>query len=334
MTAGLVKNTAILIIFSLVSVACGGGRSHEQVQGHDTQQEALAVHVPSFNADSAYAFTKRQVQFGPRVPNTEAHHACGLWLTATLQGFADTVYTQQARVRAYNGNILNIKNIIGVFHPEKRNRILLCAHWDSRPYADWDPDPANHYRAIDGANDGAGSVGVLLEIARQLQQQRPGVGVDIILFDAEDYGTHRLDAGADQDTWALGSQHWSRNPHRHDYQASFGILLDMVGASNATFLKEGFSMMYAPNIVRKVWQEANRLGYSNYFIEREGNHITDDHYYINTIRKIPTINIIHTDNTTQHGFFPQWHTIDDNMDIIDKQTLYVVGHTVLSVLFQ
>lgn len=320
-------------VFS-VFVACGGSSQQSKVPGVVNVVDKQPVKAPEFDADSAYSFVAGQLVFGPRVPNSEAHIECGLWLRENLERFADTVYIQQARIRAYNGDILNIKNIIGVFQPEKRNRILLCAHWDSRPYADWDPDPANHYRAIDGANDGASGVGVLLEVARALSTRQPGWGADIVFFDAEDYGKHRQAAGADADSWALGSQYWAKNPHISNYQAVYGILLDMVGAEHATFKKEGYSMMYAPNIVRKVWRHARNLGYDAFFVEEEGGFITDDHYYINTIRNIPTINIIHLDASTPHGFFPHWHTVNDKLDAIDPFTLKAVGQTVLEVIYQ
>ncbi len=289
---------------------------------------------PLFSADSAYNYIEKQVSFGPRVPNTEAHREAGNWLAATLGGFADTLYLQETRVRAYDGTVLNITNIIGVFQPDKRRRILLCAHWDSRPYADYDPDPASHYTPIDGANDGASGVGVLLEIARLLHAQAPDIGIDIIFFDAEDYGRHRFSDRPDEDSWALGAQHWARNPHRPDYFARFGILLDMVGASDAIFKREGYSMLYAPNIVRKVWETAQRIGYGHMFVNRDGGFITDDHYYVNMIRNIPTINIIHQDDSTPHGFFPQWHTLADNMSVIDKYTLRAVGETVVAVIYE
>lgn len=324
----------LAVFLSLILYACGSGSSQKQEsQSAGMRAVATAPVVPVFNQDSAFSYVKTQTLFGPRVPNSEAHRQCGLWLAETLNRFADTLYTQHTRVRAYNGTVLNIKNIVGVFQPERGNRILLCAHWDSRPYADWDPDPANHYRPIDGANDGASGVGVLLEIARQLHANPPPLGVDIIFFDAEDYGKHRAAAGIDEHTWALGSQHWARTPHISDYHANFGILLDMVGAANASFKKEGFSMLYAPNIVRKVWNEAHRLGFGHFFVNQDGPFITDDHYYINTIRNIPTINIIHLDNSTEHGFFPQWHTVEDTIEIIDVNTLKAVGQTVLSVIY-
>jgi hypothetical protein len=328
------KAQLLLIILSASLLSCGGVSRPDRTAEPPAGSERNAMtKIPAFNPDSAYAYVARQVAFGPRVPNTDAHKQCGDWLTETMERFADTVYVQQARVRAYNGHVLNIRNIIGVFNPERKRRMLLCAHWDSRPYADYDPDPAYHYTPIDGANDGASGVGVLIEIARQLSKTRPDIGIDIIFFDAEDYGKHRQAAGGEEDSWALGAQHWSRSPHIPSYDAQYGILFDMVGAANATFKKEGYSMLFAPHIVRKVWDAAAKAGYGHYFLKEEGGYITDDHYYVNQIRDIPTINIIHQDKFTTHGFFPQWHTMDDNMDIIDKNTLQAAGQTVLHVIF-
>jgi hypothetical protein len=299
-----------------------------------SSEKEVSIEIPVFNSDSAYYYMEKQVSFGPRVPNSDSHVACGDWLQNKLEKFSDTVYVQTARVRAFDGTVLNIRNLIGSFQPENRNRVLLCAHWDTRPWADHDPNPENHYTTFDGANDGASGVGVLLEIARLLSQLDSRVGVDIIFFDAEDYGKHRLSNIQDQDSWALGSQYWSRNPHRSDYYANYGILLDMVGAFNASFKHEGYSLMYAPNYVKKVWDIANSQGFDNYFLNTEGGFIIDDHYYVNTIRKIPVINIIDQRTDTPHGFFEYWHTMGDNMDAIDPLTLQAVGQTVTAVIYQ
>ncbi|MDR4987824.1 MAG: M28 family peptidase [Bacteroidales bacterium] len=317
----------------MLMLSCGSG-SDRQEAGRMRTAADERHQVPRFDADSAYHFVARQVAFGPRVPNTEAHREAGSWLAEKLGFYADTLYLQETRVRAYDGTVLHIKNIVGVFQPENRRRVLLCAHWDSRPYADYDPDPANHYTPIDGANDGASGVGVLLEIARQISKQPTDVGIDIIFFDAEDYGRHRFSSRPDEDSWALGSQHWARSPHRPDYFARYGILLDMVGATDPKFKREGYSMLFAPNIVRKVWEIAGQAGYGHLFVNRDGRFIIDDHYYINRLRNIPTINIIHQDHSTEHGFFPQWHTLDDNMDVIDPYTLKAVGQTVLEVIYR
>ncbi len=328
----IIKNFPVSVyIIVLLFASCSTSIKDDSKQ-LDSSKPSL--YIPEFNVDSAYYFIEKQVSFGPRVPNTKAHQLCAEWMTSVLSDFSDTVYVQATKVRAYNGTILNIQNIIGSFNPEKRSRIILCAHWDSRPYADYDPNPANHYTPIDGANDGASGVGVLLEIARLLSKHKAPVGIDIILFDAEDYGKHENYKGQAEDSWALGSQYWSKNPHISNYYAKYGILLDMVGASNATFKIEEYSYYFAPGIVRKVWETAQRIGYGNFFSNDRGGYILDDHYYLNTIRGIPTINIIHQETQHGHGFFKQWHTIDDNMDVIDKETLKAVGQTVITVVFE
>jgi hypothetical protein len=326
------KLITIILCLTMAFAGCKGG-DREPSDRRDGTRGAQRGDVPVFNADSAYYFVERQVLFGPRVPNTQPHIEAGNWLFETLAGFSDTVYVQSSKVRASDGTILDIRNFIGSFQPDKVNRILLCAHWDSRPWADHDPDPANHYKPIAGANDGASGVGVLLEIARLLHITAPHVGVDIIFFDGEDYGQHRLTDTRDNDSWALGSQLWSTRPHTPDYNARFGILLDMVGARDATFKHEGYSMMYAPNIVRRVWNTARNAGYGSFFVNTEGGYIIDDHYYINRNRHIPVINIIDQRDNTPHGFFPYWHTVGDTMDVIDAQTLKAVGQTVLTVIW-
>lgn len=288
--------------------------------------------MPAFNADSAYYFVKTQVAFGPRVPNTPAHDSCAAWLTKKLQGYADEVKVQETQVQTYDNRLLNIKNIIASFHPDRKRRILLCAHWDTRHIAD--QDKIDQDKPIPGANDGGSGVGVLLEIARQLKIEKPNIGIDIILFDAEDQGPPSSNLLGKENTWCLGSQHWAKHPHEKNYMAQYGILLDMVGAQNATFTMEGVSMIYAKHIVRKIWNTAAGIGYSHYFVFDQTPPITDDHLYLNELTGIPTIDIIHHDYTTPTYFGNFWHTHNDNMDIIDKNTLKAVGQTILTVIFE
>ena len=240
---------------------------------------------------------------------------------------------QEGKVRLFNNEIITAKNIIASYKPEYANRIVLAAHWDSRPFADHDPDKNNHNKPIDGANDGASGVGVLLEIARLSKIMPPEIGFDIILFDVEDYGTPQDMQTDKEETWCLGSQYWSKNPHKKNYFARYGILLDMVGAKDAKFPKEYFSKQYASDIVRKVWNKAAQLGYSNYFIDKDGPAITDDHIYMNRIAQIPTIDIVHLESGGDNVFFEHWHTLKDNMDNIDRNTLKAVGQTVTEVLY-
>ena len=290
--------------------------------------------APVFNPDSAYAFVERQVQFGPRVPNTEAHRACASYLASELERFGAKIYVQETVLTAYNGDRLQAKNIIGVYNPEQTKRVMLFAHWDSRPYSDWDPDESNHYKPIDGADDGASGVGVLLEIARLTGIHGIGIGIDIIFFDAEDYGPPTFLNDYTQDPWALGAQFWAKNPHVPNYKAEYGILLDMVGSKNATFQKEGHSVQYAAPVVERVWNTARNLGYGKFFINASGGTVTDDHIYVIKGRGIPCIDIINYDPQTPHNFGSYWHTQQDTMDNIDRETLKAVGQTVLEVIYK
>ena len=293
------------------------------------------VSAPAFDADSAYAYVAQQVAFGPRVPNTPEHAACATWLASELERHGAQVTVQEGRARAFDGTILNMKNIVGTFHPESRDRILLFAHWDTRPFAD--KDTVRLREPIDGANDGASGVGVLLEIARQLGLEAADVGVDIVFFDAEDYGRPEWLPSVEDGykTWCLGSQFWAENPHRIGYRARFGILLDMVGAGDAVFHQEGTSLRYAPHVVRKIWKRAADLGFGDRFNPSPTPPTVDDNLFVSELAGIPSANIV--DYRTQvrpMGYGPFHHTHADNMDVIDRETLAQVGGTVLSVVRQ
>lgn len=322
---------ALALLTGSALISCGSSKENSN-RTEETETQTL-IQAPAFNADSAYAYIDAQVKFGPRVPNSPAHKTCGNYLASQLERFGAKVYNQYADLMAYNGAILKARNIIGAYKPDTKRRVMLCAHWDSRPYADQDEE-RYHHTPIDGANDGASGVGVLLEIARQIQLQAPAVGIDIVFFDAEDYGMPDFYKGPYKpDTWCLGSQYWGRIPHVSDYKARFGILLDMVGAKGAAFYYEGFSARTANNVMKKIWNTAERLGYGQYFIKQEGGEVTDDHVYVNRFRGIPCVDIIHYDIQGNTGFNPTWHTTDDTIENIDKATLQAVGQTVMEVIY-
>ena len=311
-----------------------------KVDPNGKQESPKTVIVPSFNADSAYQFVAKQTKFGPRVPETQAHADCAEWLAAKLGQFADTVILQNFRTKLFDGNGIDGQNIVAVFHPEAKKRIVLCAHWDSRPFADHDPDEANIPTPIDGANDGASGVGVLLECARLFKAQPlpEKLGVDIILFDLEDYGPHTNDAEKYYDDrvnyWALGSQYWAKYPHVYGYKAYYGILLDMVGGPNPNFPKEYYSQGYAAWVSNKVWRKAYDLGYRSYFNNELGAPISDDHLPMNEIAGIPTIDIIDLQPESSNECFPEvWHTLNDNLENIDRNTLGVVGNVLMNVIY-
>lgn len=295
---------------------------------------------PAFNADSAFAFCQAQCDFGPRAMNSEAHERCAGWIADQFRRYGMEVINQKADLTGYDGTTLHSTNIIASYRPEQTTRVLLCAHWDSRPWADNDPDSANWHKPVMAANDGASGVAVMLEIARLLstpdaQHPAPEIGIDFICFDAEDWGTPQWAGVPDNsDSWALGAQYWAANPHRADYEARYGILLDMVGGQGARFFQELMSKQYAPEIVRKVWRAAKVVGFESFFPKRDGGYITDDHVPVNEKARIPCIDIIaYYPDCQQSSFGPTWHTVIDDMDHIDCNTLQAVGQTVVQVLF-
>ena len=300
-----------------------------------TEQTVVSV---EFNADSAYAFCAAQCDFGPRTMNSEAHERCSEWIQQQFRQYGYQVQLQKADLKGYDGTILKSTNIIASQHPSpntQQPRIFICAHWDSRPWADNDPDEANWRKPVMAANDGASGVAVMLELARLLQQNDSArMAVDFICFDAEDWGIPQWENDVDGDSWALGAQYWSASnlPQQGNYQ--FGILLDMVGGQGAKFYREIFSLKYAHNIVERVWQAANTAGYASIFPYLDGGQITDDHVPVNEKAGVPCIDIInHYPDCEQSSFGPTWHTVNDDMQHIDKNTLKAVGQTLIQLIY-
>lgn len=298
-----------------------------------SEEDLQPVAVPKFERDSAFVFVEKQVSFGPRVPNTDAHKQCKNWLVEKFQSYGLTVTEQPFQAKTYDKKTLNGVNIIAQYKPDAPKRILLAAHWDSRHIADSPLNVERSNEPILGADDGGSGVGVLLEIARQLQATPADVGVDFVLFDAEDHGNDS-DVNPDPESWCLGSQYWSKNLVPAGYRPKYGILLDMVGAKGARFPKEEVSMTFAPQVMNKVWKLGQSLGYTNYFVNETAGPVTDDHYFVNVIAKIPMIDIIGKPANTQTGFGAHWHTHNDNMDVIDVRTLRAVGQTMLEVIYR
>lgn len=307
--------------------ACGGvgtSTGNGTAADTDTTSSSSATHRANFDGKAAFTLAQQQCEFGPRVPATPAHAKCAEWLATTLQASCDTVIVQQGTVTTGEDKPLGIKNIIGIINPEAQNRILLLAHWDTRPWADNDPDQANHTKPVMGANDGASGVAVLLQLARQLKAEGCTMGVDILLVDAEDMGISE-----NEDSWCLGTQYWASHPHVTGYKPLFGILLDMVGSGDATFTREYFSMQNAGGFVDLVW----RCAAGSHFFNSQGGAVTDDHVFINRAG-IPCIDIIDMRADSDTGFCPEWHTIDDTMGHISPATLAEVGQTLLNVIAQ
>lgn len=327
MNISYLRHIIALLLLLLAATSCSSAqKSRETAPANDADSVAVADKIP-FDSDSAYGYVKAQCDFGARVPGTEAHRRCGDYLVAHMEAAGANVVQQRATLTAFDGTRLPARNIIAEFAPDSSRRILLLAHWDCRPWADSDPDPANHKQPVMGANDGASGVAVLMELARVFAKHTPPVGIDLLLVDAEDWGSHN-----DEDSWALGTQYWVQNPHRKPYRPQFGILLDMVGAQGAQFAKEYFSMAYAPSVVNDVWTAALKSGYGSYFTSQRGGGVTDDHIFINAAG-IPCIDIIDYRTDAESGFFPGWHTVDDTMECIDPSTLKAVGQTLVNFIY-
>ena len=320
----------LLIICALGISACSTTKKSQ-----DSSQTAVSIR---FDADSAYAFCAAQCDFGPRTMNSEAHERCGQWIAEKFRQYGCQVELQQADLKGYDGTLLKSTNIIArqaATADSQKPRILICAHWDSRPWADNDPDEENWHKPVLAANDGASGIAVMLELARILQQHdSAAVAVDFVCFDAEDWGVPQWSNEADADSWALGAQHWASSPQAKVGGYQYGILLDMVGGQGAKFYRELISMQYARNIVEKVWQAANTAGYGSVFVQKDGGMITDDHVPVNEKANIPCIDIInHYPDCPQSSFGPTWHTVNDDMEHIDKNTLHAVGQTLVQLIY-
>lgn len=321
-------------VTAVALILCAGSCDDKKKDDQNAKiaTEARVLPPSPFSADSAYKHIERQVAFGPRVPNTEAHRGTSAYFVSQIQALGIPVIEQKATLTAYDGTKLEATNVIATYRPEAKERVMLFAHWDTRPWADKESDEELRLRPIPGADDGASGPGVMLEIARLLSEKGlQNIGVDLMFFDAEDYGQPDWigDYTTDRtETWALGTQYWTQNTHVEDYQAKFGILLDMVGAKDARFLREYFSQEAAGNRVTDIWRTAAELGHDSHFINKMGGAITDDHYFVIRNLRIPSVDIINYDG----DFADYWHTHNDNMDNISKETLKAVGETIWQVL--
>lgn len=324
---------AVVSLLTTIGVtSCRPAASHGDASG--TKQEEKRLSTPAkFNRDSAYSYVRHQVSFGPRVAGTDENRKCREYLVNELKRHgASNVNVQTGKVTAFNGNELPIGNIMGSYRPELKDRILLVAHYDTRPWCDSDNNEENRFKPVLGANDGASGVGVLLEVARNLNSKEAPVGVDILFVDAEDYGQASGFSTHDS-SWCLGTQYWIDNiPYNAGSLPRYAVLLDMVGGMGAKFHREYFSDKYARALVDRVWSTAARSGYGNRFINKSGGSVVDDHLFLNEAG-IPAIDIIESKNETTGTFPPTWHTINDTLENIDPSSLEAAGQTVLNLIY-
>ncbi|MBP5196690.1 MAG: M28 family peptidase [Bacteroidaceae bacterium] len=326
------KTLIILLVAAGLLSACG-----EKTKTSSQETDTIALQpCPEFSEDSAFVWIERQCAFGPRVTGSEAWRRCGDWLCGEFERHGCLVEEQRGEVKMWDGTPLNARNITARYNPEEKRRVLLCAHWDSRPWADNDEDEGNHHTPVPAANDGASGVAVMLEIARLLHETDSMLpcGVDFVCFDAEDAGTPYWaeDNGEGAKTWCLGSQMWSEKMKEQEEKPVYGILFDMVGGYGATFSMEEASVRYARPLVNRLWQIAGQIGYGHYFPKRDGGGVVDDHLYVNRAG-IPCIDIIPYHEYGRSVFGHTWHTLEDTPENIDRKVLKAVGQSVVQLLY-
>ena len=316
-----------LIALTLVAAVACGGRENRGDEGDNTLFTAPATY-PAFSGDRAMELLERQVDFGPRVPGSPAHDSCLAFFMAYFDGLGLDTHAQRFSLPGYD-KTLDLTNVIVRINHQSSRRILLAAHWDSRPWADMEPDPDRARRAVPGANDGASGVAVLMQAAAVFAEHTAPVGVDIVLFDGEDYGRE-----GDESMFLLGSRYYAvtlGNEHR----PMFGILLDLVGDRDAVFPREAFSRQYAHDIQDLVWKATADLRLTT-FSDQEHSPILDDHVPLNTVAGIKTVNIIdaaHVGHDRSSERRRYWHTIDDLPHHCSASTLEEVGTLLMYLVY-
>lgn len=299
----------------LLAAACsqGDGRAPER-----------AAAAPGVSGERALEFVEEQIRFGPRVPGTIGHAAAGDWLDSILRARADTLVVQAFSHRTVEGHTIPLRNFLARFRPGDPTRLLFLAHWDTRPTADSAEDPEDRTKPVPGANDGGSGTAVLLALAELFDTVPPPIGVDLLLVDGEDYG----DFSEDRDVF-IGSRHFAANLPPGP-RPLYGVLLDMVGDRELDLYVEGYSQTYAPEIVRRVWDLADEIGYGHVFHRSVRHHVRDDHVPLNEAG-IPTINLIDFNYGPNHRY---WHTLEDTPDKLSPESLKAVGDVVAALVYR
>ncbi len=280
-----------------------------------------------FDGDAAYRYAGIQVGFGPRVPGTPGWQKGGDWIVAQMRARADTVIEQRWWHKLANGDSIPMRNVLARFRPQATDRVLYVTHWDTRPVADEDPNPANRTKPIPGANDGASGVGLFVALGDLLKKTPPALGVDLLFVDGEDYGTF----GPPDVDVLIGSTYFASHLPSPDYRPVFGVLWDMIGDKQLDIYEEQNSIARAPEVVSRVWNTAANLGYSQYFIQQPGYAVTDDHIPLLQagLRVIDVIDIDYESPTNNYH-----HTLQDTMDKISAKSLGIVGDVAATLVLQ
>lgn len=271
-----------------------------------------------FDGTTAFGYIQTQVGFGPRVPGTKAHEQMGDWLDSLLRQRADTVIVQSWKHVTTAGDTLPLRNFIARFNPAAGSRLLLLAHWDSRPVSD-SPRSQDSTKPVLGANDGGSGVALLLGVADALKRAPPAVGVDLLFVDGEDFG-HFTEAPADV---LIGSRHYGANQPPGP-KPLYAVLFDLVADKDLQLYQEGNSLIGAPEVVELVWNTAKDLGYGGYFIASPRHTLIDDHLELQKAG-IRAIDVVDFD-------YPAWHTQYDTIDKVSAASLQVVGDVAMALI--
>lgn len=299
-------NRRLAFITLFLVVGCGAG--------------ALASRR-EFDGQAALAYVEAQLAFGPRVPGSEAHRKTGDWILERLRATADSVEVQAFTHQTTGGDTLSLRNFIGRFRPEARDRVLYVAHWDTRPTADANP-VGRQDEPIPGANDGGSGVAVLLGVADALRRRPPAVGVDLLFVDGEDFGDWSLMKDV-----LLGSRHYA-STLTPATRPLFAVVFDMVGDRDLVFLQEGNSVQRAPEVVERVWAKARDLGHGRVFRPTVGGAVTDDHIPL-LEAGVRAIDVIDFDYGPNNQY---WHTSEDGSDKVSARSLQIVGEVAVALV--
>jgi glutaminyl-peptide cyclotransferase len=317
---GLRRPVHLSLALGIALALLGAGCTNDEGNG-----QIARVNVPAFDADSAHALLRRQVEFGPRVPGTPGHAAQLQWMVEHLRERADTVIVQSFDQPIDGHEPIRLHNVFARFAPENSTRVLLVAHWDTRPVSDQEEDEARQRLPVPGANDGASGVAVLLALADMFAAQPPPIGVDILLTDGEDFATRP----GDYENMYLGAKYFAAN-QPPGYAPLYAILVDLVGDTNPRFEMEGYSLQYAPEVVQRVWRMAEGIGYGHIFVRTTGMSIMDDHVPLNQ-GGIRTIDIIDMDYGPNNAF---WHTQNDVVENTSPRGLGAVGEVIAALVYR
>jgi glutaminyl-peptide cyclotransferase len=313
----------LALMITGILYGCGNEQPKNRTETPASQPKPK-IEVPTFDGKSAFNYLTAQTDFGPRNPGSPGHQQCLTYLQFEMQKYADAVNAQPFTLNGYDGEVLNLTNVISSFNLQATKRVLLIAHWDTRPRADNEKDPKKRDKPILGANDAASGVAVFLEMARHFKASPPPIGIDVLFVDGEDYGKE-----GDTEKYLLGARYFAQHLPQ-GFNPMFGILLDMIGDKTLEIKKEQYSMEYAPDIVNLVWGTAHELGVLQ-FSEDIQAAVIDDHLPFNVaeIKTIDLIDFAYPDTSNRY-----WHTAEDTPDKCSAESLEAVGKVLMHVIYR